>query len=92
MVVREYENDSVHLLCEVCGVELAEIFYPSPIAHQIIHINSCSHYEWEQVGLACWEDPSMSDLCQGVEGMVTDHVFHIEDGGSVYVLLPRTLR
>jgi hypothetical protein len=91
MVIHQYHADSTYILCDVCGVELGEIFSPSPSSHQIIFLHSCNHYEWEGVGLLCWEDPSSSDICTGVESMIHDHAFHVEDGGNVYVLVPRSL-
>ena len=90
MVVHRYHGDSAYIFCDVCGVELGEFFIPSPSVSQIVFLNSCSHYTWEQVGVFCYEYPDY-DICKGVEDMVSDHVFHIEDGGHVYYLVPRTL-
>ena len=89
MVKEYYNGDTTYVVCDICGVTLTEIYSPSMLSHQIFFLNDCDHYYWESVGYYCYEFPDTQGICEGVEDVIRDHIFHIDDGGYIYFLVPR---
>jgi hypothetical protein len=51
--------------------------------------NNCSHFEWIPVGNGCYPDPMDEEICRGTEEIVNNSIKKIEEGTSIWFLVPR---
>ena len=55
-------------------------------------INDCPHYHWVPIGNACYENPEISDICEGVEQLIANSIDEVYDGTTVWLLVPTQLK
>ncbi len=49
---------------------------------------SCDHYEWIPVGNGCYPLPLDEEICRGIEEIAKSSIKKIEEGTSIWFLVP----
>jgi len=54
--------------------------------------SDCKHFEWTPVGNGCYPDQLDPVICEGTEEIVGQRIKKIDEGTTVWFLIPKTQR
>jgi hypothetical protein len=91
MVVGEIveEEEGIRVMEYKCEID-GEVLWRKYLHNDVEVVgNSCEHYSWEVVGNGCYPFPLDEEICRGTEEIVNNSIKKIEEGTSIWFLVPR---
>ena len=84
-IAYEEEFRVIEYKCSICNITLWKRYVHNDIE---VVVGDCDHFKWESVGNGCYPVEIDKDICEGTRELAKQRIKKIEDGTTIYFLIP----